>query len=265
MSDSATGQVIAGAAEIYEEFFVPALFRQWPPKVADAARIQRGDRVLDVACGTGILARAIAERVGSGGSVVGLDTNPVMLEVARRKAPEIEWRQAPAEALPFADQSFDAVVSQFGLMFFEDRKAAIREMARVLRPGGRLVVAVWAALETSPGYADLADILQELFGEEAANAIRAPFALGDTGTLRALFADAGIQNVEIANREGTVHFPSIEAWIYTEIKGWTLADRLNDEQYQLLLLEAERKLQPHVNSGDAVSFSAVANIVSATL
>jgi SAM-dependent methyltransferase len=265
MSDSATGQVVASAAEVYDEFFVPALFEQWPPQVADAARIQRDDRVLDVACGTGVLARAVAERVGPGGSVVGLDINPVMLEVARRKAPEIDWRQGPAEALPFADRSFDAVVSQFGLMFFEDRTAAIREMIRVVRPGGRLAVAVWAALEASPGYADLAGILHDLFGEEAADALRAPFVLGNVGTLRAIFADAGLPNVEIATREGAARFPSIEAWIFTEIKGWTLADMLDDGQYQRLLVEAQRRLQHYVRSDGSVSFGATTHIASATI
>ena len=118
MSESIKGQVIASAAEVYEQFFVPALFQQWPPRVAGAAQIRAGQRVLDVACGTGILAREVSERVDPTGPVVGLDINDGMLAVARRKAPEIELRQAPAEALPFPTASFDAVVSQFSLMFF---------------------------------------------------------------------------------------------------------------------------------------------------
>jgi SAM-dependent methyltransferase len=231
--------------------------------VADAANIGRGDRVLDVACGTGILARHVAARVGTEGSVVGLDINPVMLEVARRKAAGIEWRQAPAEALPFVDGSFDAVVSQFGLMFFEDRQAAIREMARVLRPRGRLAVAVWAALEASPGYSSLTGILQDLFGDWAANSLYAPFALGDTNALRSLFADAGLSNVAVTTYEGTARFPSIESWIYTDIKGWTLADRLDEAQYQQLLAEAKRRLHRYVNSDSTVSFGMPAHIVSA--
>lgn len=264
MSDSTTGQVIASAAEVYEDFFVPALFQQWPPRVAEAARIQPGQRVLDVACGTGILARTAAGLVGAEGSVVGLDINEGMLAVARRKAPSIEWRLAPAEAMPFDSGSFDAVVSQFGLMFFEDRQVAIREMVRVLRPGGRLAVAVWAALESSPGYAALAELLQRLFGDQAADALRAPFVLGDTHTLHDLFASAGLPNAEITTHEGTAHFPSVRSWIYTDIKGWTLADMIDDEQYALLLREAERGLQPFVDAQGAVSFNMPAHIVSAT-
>src|SRR5688500_11982173 len=103
-------------AEVYDEFFVPALFAQWGPIVAAAAGVKAGDRVLDVACGTGALTLAVDDRVGPGGSVVGLDVNPEMLAVARRKPARIEWIEAPAEALPLPDHSFDAVVSQFGFM-----------------------------------------------------------------------------------------------------------------------------------------------------
>ena len=146
-------------AEIYEQCFVPALFQQWAPVIADAAAIAPGQRVLDVACGTGVLACAAAERVGPGGAVAGLDANPQMLEVARRKRSDVEWVEGRAERLPFPDQHFDAVVSQFGFMFFEDRVGALREMMRVLRPGGRLAVAVCDALAQSPGYSAFAAVL----------------------------------------------------------------------------------------------------------
>ncbi len=129
-------QAQADAAAVYEEFFVPALFQEWAYRVADAVPLRPGDRVLDVACGTGVLARAVAARVSPGGSVAGLDMNPGMLTVAGRVAPAIAWRQGAAESLPYADASFDAVVSQFGLMFFADRQTALREMMRVLAPGG---------------------------------------------------------------------------------------------------------------------------------
>jgi SAM-dependent methyltransferase len=256
--------VIRSAAEVYEEFFIPALFQEWPPRVAAAAQIGPGQRVLDVACGTGILARHVAPLVGPSGSVVGLDINEGMLDVARRKAPEIEWKQGRAEELPFAEGSFDAVVSQFALMFFEDRQGAIREMLRVLKPGGRLAVAVWDSAENSPGYAALMDLLQRLFGEQAADALRAPFVLGDTQTLRALFASAGLPDAQVTTQEGTARFPSIESWVYMEIKGWTLAEMIDDAQYAQLLAEAKRVLKPLADGQGKVSFSAPAHIVTAT-
>lgn len=257
------GQVSQSAAEVYEEFFVPALFQEWTDRVADAAHIQAGQRVLDVACGTGVLARTAAERVGASGSVVGLDVNEGMLAVAVRKTPDIEWRHGRAEALPFDDERFDAVVSQFGLMFFEDRSSALREMMRVLRPGGQLAVAVWDSLDNIHGYAGLVALLERLFGEQTANALRAPFALGNTVELGDLFDDAGIPQVEITTLDGTARFPSAESWIYTNVKGWVFADMIDDDAYALLLKEAEQALAPFVVDGGRVAFRTRAHIVTA--
>ena len=203
-------------AEVYDELFVPALFRQWGPVMADAADLQPGERVLDVACGTGALTCAAVERVGAHGSVVGLDANPDMLAVARAKRTPIEWLDGRAEALPFENAEFDAVVSQFGLMFFDDPKRALMEMMRVLRSGGRLAVAVCDAVERSPGYAVLAETLQRLFGQRVADAFCAPFALGDPDRLHALCADAGIEGAKVAQHSGTVRFSSIRTLVSTE-------------------------------------------------
>lgn len=262
MNDSDKGQVNRNAAEVYEEFFVPALFQDWPSQVADAANVEAGHHILDVACGTGILARTVAERVGPAGSVVGLDVNEGMLAVAKRKAPQIEWRQSIAEELPFDSNSFDAVVSQFGLMFFEDKRAAITEMVRVLRSGGWLAVAVWDSLQNTPGYAAMIALLQRLFGQEAADGLRAPYSLGNIHELRSLFGQAGLSNVAIMTRPGVARFPSIQSWVYTDIKGWVLADMLDESQFERLLKEAEEVLAPFVTAEGAVSFNAPAHIVT---
>jgi SAM-dependent methyltransferase len=195
--------------------------------------------------------------------VIGLDRNDGMLAVARRKAPEIEWRQGQAEALPFADGRFDAVVSQFGLMFFEDRVLALSEMWRVLRPGGRLAVAVWDALERTPGYAAMTALLQRLFGERIADALRAPYALGDPEALAALAANAGIP-AQITTRQGTARFPSIDAWVHTDVKGWTLADMIDNGQYRLLQQEAPGALAHFVQPDGTIVFDAPAHILCAT-
>jgi SAM-dependent methyltransferase len=177
------------------------------------------------------LARALVARVGAAGAVVGLDINEGMLAVARRKGPEVEWRQGAAEALPFPDRSFDAVLSQFGLMFFENRAGAIAEMLRVLRPGGRLAVAVWDRLERTPGYAAFVGLLDRLFGPGTAEALRSPFVLGETERLRALFHEGGAPEVEIATHEGSASFPSLETWMYADVKGWTAADLIDEAGY----------------------------------
>jgi ubiquinone/menaquinone biosynthesis C-methylase UbiE len=264
MADDLTGQVTRSAAEVYEEFFVPALFLEWAPRVADAAQLATGKKVLDVACGTGVLAREAARRVQPGGTVIGLDRNDGMLAVARNKAPDIDWRLGRAEALPFGDGTMDAVVSQFGLMFFEDRGSALREMWRVLRPGGgRLAVAVWAALERSPGYAAMTALLQRLFGDRVADALRVPFALGDPETLASLFAQAGIAGTQLRTVDGSARFPSIESWVHTDVKGWTLADLIDDAQYVQLLQAAQAELTRYVQCDGTVAFSCPAHIVIA--
>jgi ubiquinone/menaquinone biosynthesis C-methylase UbiE len=264
MSESERGQVTGNAAEVYEEFFVPALFQEWTDRVAEAARVSPGERVLDVACGTGALTRTVAARVGRTGTAVGLDINDGMLAVARRKAPGIEWRSGRVEALPFEAGSFDAVVSQFGLMFFEDRRAALGEMMRVLRRDGRLAVAVWDSLERTPGYAAMTGLLRRLFGDRVADALRAPFVLGDPGALRSLFVTAGVADAKVTTHKGTARFSSIKAWIYTDVKGWTLADMIDDAQFARLLEEAEKVLRPFVAPDGTIAFEAPAHIVTAT-
>ncbi len=257
-------QLSATVAEVYESFFVPALFAEWPDRVLAAAGVGAGQRVLDVACGTGILARTALVRVGAGGQIVGLDLNQGMLDVARRKAPMLDWRLGRAEALPFAAESFDVVVSQFGLMFFQDRTAALREMMRVLRPGGRLAIAVWGALDATPGYAAMVDLLVRLFGEEMASSLRAPYNLGDTRALRSELRAAELPGATIATEVGTACFPSIDDWVFTDIKGWVLADRLDDEQFDRLLQSARRELRRFVVADGAVAFAAPAHIITAT-
>lgn len=263
MEPFAKGQVISSAAETYESFFVPALFGRWAGPVLDAVGVKPGDSVLDVACGTGVVAREAAKRVDDTGKVVGLDCNDGMLAVARRIAPDIDWRTGQAEKLPFDDGSFDVVACQFALMFFEDRVAALREMWRVLKPGGRLAVATWDRLDHSPGYDAMVALLQRLFGERIADALRAPFVLGDPDMLSALAAEAGIEGAEIETRDDVVAFPSLEDWVHTDVKGWTLADMIDDDQYRKLLDAARHELADFVQADGTVSFAGPAHILTA--
>ena len=234
MDVAETGQVSTEAAEVYELLFVPALFGQFAPLVAEAAGAEPGQRSLDVACGTGVLAREMHRQTTPGGRAAGLDCNAGMLAVARRTEPAVDWQEGRAEALPFQDRHFDAVVSQFGLMYFEDRVAALREMWRVLRSGGCMVVAVWDLLRNQPGVAALVALLDRQLGGQAAAALRAPFVLGDRDELAAMFEAAGIPDPTIETKRGTARFPSIGEWVRTEVKGWTLADQVDEESYQRL-------------------------------
>ncbi len=258
-----TGQVAASAAGTYETFFVPALFGQFAAPLAEAAALVAGHRVLDVACGTGVFAREAQRRVGTEGRVTGIDRNDDMLAVARGTAPGIVWKEGRAEALPFPDAVFDAAVCAFGLMFFEDRSAALGEMWRVLRPGGRFVVAVWDRAENSPGYAAMIALLDRLFGSETADALRAPFVLGETTALAAELAAARIPEPVIHTLPGTARFGSLEDWVHTDVKGWTLADRIDEEGYRRLRSAALSDLRAFAGSDGAVTFAAPAHLALA--
>lgn len=262
MDKARQGQVSRSAADVYEEFFVPALFREPAQRVVRAADIGRGQSVLDVACGTGVAAREAAPATGDERNVTGLDRNAEMLTVAKRLAPGINWRHGFAEALPFADRSFDRVFCQFGLMFFDDRTAALREMKRVCKADGRLSAAVWDSLDRTPGYAAMVNLLDRLFGARVADALRAPFVLGEPDTLRAVFANAGLANGQFKTFDVTARFPSLEAWVHTDIKGWTLADMIDEEQYQTLLNKARKELAAFERNDGSVSFSSPAHVVT---
>jgi ubiquinone/menaquinone biosynthesis C-methylase UbiE len=143
MAATETFQITPEQAELYEERFVPALFAHWVDAVLDAAGVRAGQDVLDVACGTGIVARHAAERVGATGHVTGLDLNQAMLAVASRLGPELTWQQGDVAALPFDDDSFDVVTCQSAAMFLPDIIGALREMGRVARSDGVVAVQVF--------------------------------------------------------------------------------------------------------------------------
>lgn len=262
MVQAQQGQVNRSAADVYEEFFVPALFREPALHVVRNANIQPGQSVLDIACGTGVLARETVSFTGEAAKVTGLDRNDGMLAVAKRLAPDINWHLGLAEALPFADQSFDRVFSQFGLMFFDDRTAALQEMKRVTKPGGKMQVAVWGSLESTPGYAAMVKLLDRLFGMQAADALRMPFVLGEPDILRQAFADAGVTVAQLDHFDVIAHFSSLDAWVHTDIKGWTLADMINDEQFQTLLRESRKALADFEHSDGSVTFRSPVHLVT---
>jgi SAM-dependent methyltransferase len=256
--DTATG---------YQELLVPALMEEWAPRVAEVAGIQPGDRVLDVACGTGVLAREAASRVGPTGAVTGLDLSPEMLAVAARMSPGLRWQQGSAEALPFAEKSFDAVVSQFGLMFFPDPVAGLREMMRVLVPGGRLAVAVWGSLADTPAYAAEVALVERLAGREAGDALRAPFVFGDPKRMAELCAAAGIKGAQVAMRPGRGRFPSIRTMVEVDVRDWLqiVGVTLEEGLIEKILRESETALRPFLTIDESgVGFDSPAVLATAT-
>lgn len=263
MSDDSLRDQIE-AATGYENLLVPALFGQWANIVLDTAQVRPGHRVLDVACGTGVLARQAVDRVGLTGSVCGIDPAPGMLAVAGRLAPTVAWRQGMAELLPYAEHSFDAVVSQFGLMFFADRRQALQEMVRVLAPQCRLAVAVWDSLENIPAYATEVALLDRIAGKHAADALRAPFVLGSRTDLAALFEGADVPSVAIATHTGTARFPSVTTMVEADLRGWlpVMGVVLSEEQIQRILAEAQSALARYVTGEGNVEFALSTHVIT---
>jgi SAM-dependent methyltransferase len=205
-------------AESYELFAVPKLFAPSARRLVALVEPQSGERALDVGCGTGIVSRLVAPCIGPSGTMTGIDLNPAMLDVARRVAAQegltIDFREGRAEALPFADGSFDLVLCQYALMFFADRAAALAEMRRVLDHGGRAGLSVWQGIERHPFYQELDGAIERRLGESSVGDI---FALGDLDALRDLLGGAGFTEVRFEPFSFTACFPDPEAFLAGEI------------------------------------------------
>lgn len=189
------------AAENYERYFVPTIGTAFATALLEAAVLRPGERVLDIACGTGIAARLAAEQVGSHGDVAGLDVNPAMLAVARSvgsSGAAIEWHEGNAESLPLTDASFDVVLSSLGLQFVPDKASALREMRRVLAPNGRVAIATVGP--TPPLFAILEQALARHVTPESAGFVRAVFSLYDPNELGDMARDAGFRDVAVRSR-----------------------------------------------------------------
>jgi SAM-dependent methyltransferase len=237
MSNADRGQVNIGAAEVHDSLFVPALFGRFAEAVAEAAQIEPADQVVDVACGSGALTRVVRNRTT--GRVVGIDVNPAMLAMARRHGGAIEYMEGDGQDLPFGAGEFDVAACQFGVMFYPDPARGLAELARVGLCGA---VAVWDSIERSEGYAALQELFRDELGLEAARSLDAPFAMGKAGVLEALFGEAKVEDVSFQSIEGTGRFDSIDQWVTTEVRGWTLSDSVSDERLTVLIEVARDRL-----------------------
>jgi len=225
--------------------------------------------VLDVACGTGIVARLVAARVSPKGRVVGLDSSPAMLAMARSLSPisgtAVEWTEASALAIPFPEATFDLVLCQQGLQFFPDRPAALREVHRVLVPDGRLVLSVWRAIQYSPGFAVLAEALARHVSSDAGKAMQTPFSLGEVDELHALITAAGFRDVTIRSAVKSLRFPSPEDFVRRYVAGSALAGlvaQVSPDIPEALLGDVRQALHNHADD-EGVAFPIEAHVVIA--
>jgi len=195
-SDSAfSGSIPA----LYDRLLVPMLFEPWADDLAERIAALAPCDVLEIAAGTGAVTERLARALPQA-NIVATDLNPAMLDEARRHAPGVTFQPADAQALPFADSSFDAVACQFGVMFYPDRPAAQREARRVLRPGGHYMFSVWDHIDRNPASKAIGDAMASLFPDDPPRFLeRTPFGHHDTATLTDELRDAGFARVEVAS------------------------------------------------------------------
>jgi SAM-dependent methyltransferase len=219
-------QLEGSSAEAYEKYLATA-FGRWAGQLTAMAGIREGDRVLDVACGTGIVARHAARSAGASGRVTGVDINDDMLDVARAVSaalvPGIAWRRGNAADLPFPAASFDAICCEQGLQFFSDPVKALCEMRRVAAPGARVAVSVCRPIRFAPAYVALADALDRHVGAAAGAIMRAPFPSWDIGEFRALFDPASFDSVHVTLVVDALRYPTSAEFLRQEVSSSPLA------------------------------------------
>jgi SAM-dependent methyltransferase len=219
------GEAYAGnAAENYQRYFVPAIGAPVAHDIIKVAALRPNERVLDVACGTGVVARLASELIGQGGLIAGLDVNPGMLAVARAATPlslTIEWHEASAERMPFPDASFDAVLCQMGLQFIPDKQVALSEMRRVLAPGGRLIINVPGPIP--PAFRILAEALARHIGPQPAGFVRQVFSLHDTVEVQSLLSGADFLHVTVESHDKSLFLPPPEEFLWQFVHSTPLA------------------------------------------
>jgi ubiquinone/menaquinone biosynthesis C-methylase UbiE len=240
------------ASDRYQQYLVPAVFAPWAADLIARVDLRPNDHILDVACGTGVVARLAAARLNGNGGVTALDFSPEMLAVARAlppvPGPAIDWREGDAMALPFQPNTFHRILCQQGLQFFPDRSKALTEMYRVLVPDGRAAVSVFCGLEKNPYPAALASAIARHLGVDSAEPLRAPFAFENRDDLGSLLARAGFRGAKIDDVELEMHVSPLRDFIigHLSVFGFFSALMAKDSgERRMLIDEVLRSLKPY--------------------
>ena len=224
-------QLEGGAAELFQRYLVPGITAKWAEHLVGRALLRAGEAVLDVACGTGVVARLAARKVAPG-RVAGLDLNAGMLSVARevsKDAAAIDWIEGSALDLPFPPAQFDVVLCQLGLQFFPDQPRALHEMYRVLREQGRVALSVYSPIERTPGAYAFARALDEVLGSGASRIKRSEHSFASTTQLERLVHDAGFRSVEVETAEQMIEFPSVLDYVRFQLLATPMTVLLRDK------------------------------------
>src|SRR5262245_59135728 len=248
------------AAELYERYPARYILGPWAPLLVDAARLAAGERVLDVACGTGVVARAAAKRVGRTGRVIGVDLNPGMIAVARSlpatsDAP-IEWLERSALDLRLENASFDVVLCQQGLQFFPDKVVALKEMRRVLDPSGRLALSVWNSNRIGVYSEAVSAALARFVGHEVAERFTASRKAPASAELQRLATEAGFSAAEVSVTRISLHLPRIDEFVLHHLAATPVAadlDAVDAEVCKKIGMNVVGQLQSYAD-GDGITY-----------
>lgn len=247
------------AAEAYEQYIVPALNARLAEEAVRTAALEPGERLLDLACGTGIVTRIAAQQVSPGGSIAGLDFDPAMLTVAASLASSSDgvrqdWYCASAQIMPFENGEFDAVLCLQGLQYFPDCAAALSEIRRVMKPGGRFVAVVWSSLDDCKGQLALSRALQRR-NIDAASITKA-YSMGEPAYMRRLCAAAGFGDIETRTDSTTSRFPSarhfIDAFAAGSLSSRAAIAKVREAERTIFYEEVNRELAQY-KDGDGVA------------
>jgi ubiquinone/menaquinone biosynthesis C-methylase UbiE len=245
-------------ADNYQRYFVPAIATPVSTGLLETARLQPGEHVLDIACGTGVIARLAAEAVGPTGSVTGIDLAPDMIAVARATPapaePTIDWHVGDATTLPFADDTYDVVLCQMGLMFMPDRAAAVAEMRRTLVPGGRVVISAPGAIQ--PPFEILERALVEHISADLGGFVRAVFSMHDPDVVASALRDVGLRDVTATIKQTTLRLPAPAEflWRYINITPMgPIVAQAAEEAKKAMENDVVDRMQPYVTDGGGVS------------
>jgi ubiquinone/menaquinone biosynthesis C-methylase UbiE len=269
MSINADGQwqLAGNAAELYESVLVPTQFQPWAADLIELADLRHGERVLDVACGTGVVARLAAQHVGTTGEVTGLDLNAGMLLVARSlpvpPGAPVAWVEGSALAMPLADASFDVVLCQQGFQFFSDPRAGLQEMKRVLVSGGRVLLSLWEG--PTPYTVAMSAAVERHAGPEAATTLRRSRHCPDPESVRHFLEDAGFRNAQTRARTLTRRLPGVADFVLRHLAATPVAGAvaaLSEGARAALAGEVSMALRPY-EDGDGIVFPEVVNVVTA--
>jgi SAM-dependent methyltransferase len=257
------------SATAYDQRLVPWYFQHWANRMVQLADLEPSSQAVDLACGSGMITRALLAELGPAGSIVGIDLNPGMLAHAQSTIDDarVSWHEADAGNLPLDDSSVDVVCCHQGLQFFPDRGSALDEIHRILRPGGRVVVAVWGQLEDNPEVAAMSQAIGEFLGDDVGQAMTGPCALPDPEQLQELLGAHGFRDVGVATISEVARHPDVRDAMDGQFDALPIAasiDALGPAKRDQLVDRICEALGPYVDESGALAIPATNNFAVGT-